>query len=164
MTVSVFGVNADDVRRHHFPATSSFDTTTSPTETTVTEMISSAGARLAGKLRLKSIDPKSITDATSEAYVWCADTIRLDTATRISPTTSGIDPQEHQRRIDELRDRYKDLSEGGADALGAGASANETKSEPEGPITFLTENDNIKTGDYDDASSAEPRLRLGDAL
>lgn len=162
MTVSVFGVDADDVRRHHFPHLTSYDATTSPTETTVTEMIGSAGARLAGKLRLKSIDPTAITDTASEAYTWCADTIRLDVATRIPPTQSGIDPAEHQRRIDELKDRFKDLSEGGADALGDGASADETESEPEGPITHFTENSSIEVSDDEDASDAEPRLRYGD--
>lgn len=166
MSVFVFGVTHDTVRKHHFPHITAFSLTTQPTSTTVGEMVTAAGAKLAGKLRLKSITVDE-ADTDSEAYTWCADTIRLDTATRIPPTTSGVDPQEHQRRIDELKERYKDLSEGGVDALGgagSGASADATSSEPEGPVTHLTENSSIETQDDEDASDSIPRLRYDDEL
>lgn len=160
--LQTFDVTADDVRRHHFAHLSSYDTTTSPTEATVTEMIRSAAAKLSGKLRLKSIEATAIEDTDTPAFIWCADTLRLDVATRISPKVSGIDPEEHQRRIDELKDRYRDLAEGGVDALGEGATADETDSEPEGPITHFTENSSIDVQDDDDASSSIPALRYDD--
>jgi hypothetical protein len=163
MTVEVYGVTADAVRRHHFPQLASFADDTAPTETTVDEMVDAAGARLAGKLGLKSVTV-DVTDTTSPAYAWCADTIRLDVACRIPPTQSGIDPDEYKRRLDELKERYKELSEGGADALGEGASADETDSEPEGPVTHLTENSSIELQDSTDASDSIPRLRYDDEI
>jgi hypothetical protein len=159
--VGVFGVVADDVRRHYFPALALYDATTSPTETTVDEMIAAATAKLLGKLALKSITIEN--DSSLRAYKWCADTVRLHVATRIPPTVSGVDPEEHNRWKAELKERYTDLSEGGADVLGEGATASASSTEPEGPVEFLTEL-GIDTGDAADASSAIPRLRYDDEL
>lgn len=159
---TLFGVTYDSVRRHHFPVISNWDSTTSPTDTTVTEMIDAAAAKLAGKLLLKSITASEISDTATAAYAWCADTIRLEVATRIPPTVSGVDPDEYSRRRAQLKERYEDLDEHGAEALGGGASANATDSEPEGPVTYLTENPSIDTGSDSDASSVVPVLRWGD--
>jgi hypothetical protein len=163
VTVAIFDVVADDVRKEHFAYLPPWDTTTSPTEDTVTNLIRSAAAKLSGKLALKSIDATSITDIDTPAFIWCADTIKLDVATCIPPTVSGLDPEEYRRRRDELKERYTDLSEGGADVLGEGATASASSTEPEGPVEFLTEL-GIDTGDAADASSAIPRLRYDDEL
>lgn len=164
MTVSIFGVTHGSVRRHHFGQQTDFSATTSPTSTTVGEKIDAQAARLEGKLRLKGITASAITDTASAAYIWCADTLRLMTAISIQPVALGIDSDEAARWRADLKERLADLEERGADALGDGATADATASEPEGPITHFTENTGIDTGDDDDASDAEPPLRFGDEL
>lgn len=162
MPVSTFGVTADTVRRHRFPHLDAFSANTAPSLSTVTEAVERAAARLAGKLLLEAITASAITDATSSAYLWCQETLELMAAIRVSEAMTHRDSELLRVWRTEVEARFKELDEGGADALGGGATST-SASDPDGPTSHITQN-NLTTDAAADMSTTVPRLRRDDLL
>lgn len=161
MAISDFGVTADAVKRHHFPNFNAFSTASNPTSTTVDEAIQDAAAELGGKLRLANIDPADIdADSTTEAFHWCAVTVRLDVALRIYRAVTSQEPPKAWEA--DLEARLKALADGGATVLGAGATEMSSP-DPEGPFTHINEH-SLDVADPTTMSDATPPLKKGDEL
>lgn len=161
MAVIVFGVTYTTVRNHHFPQLSDFSASSNPTSTTVTEMVAAAGAELAGYLVAEGLTPSSLDDDTgTDAYAWCAETVRIGAAFRAARAMTSQDPEVVRAWEDDYRERLKRLDELGATALGSSASGGE---EPNGPRTHIDHHD-LDTGDTDDISDVIPRFRRSDML
>lgn len=164
MTIATFGVDGASVRRHYFPYQGDYSVTSSPTADTVTEFITEAAVDLAGRLGLKDVTAASIDDDdTSEAYAWCAKTLRLSVAISVLEASTANNPEVGKKWQASLDARYELLEKYGATALGLGAAADEATTEPEGPMSHISELD-LDTGDDADASSVAPRLRRDDQL
>jgi len=162
MATSTFGVTAESVRRHHFPAFDSFSTTSNPTSVTVGEVIDEEAARLAGWLALEEIDASAITDVTSAAYLQCARIVRLLSATRLVGSMTGLDPELVRAWRADIADWKKGLDEGGAEFLGGGAASTGT-SDPDGPTSHINQF-SLTQDTADKMSEVVPRLRRDDAL
>ncbi len=164
MTIATFGVDAGSVRRHHFPQWPDFSTASSPTLATVGEFITEAAADLAGRLELKSLSPATIAaDTASEAYSWCAKTLRLAVAIDVLAASTSANPELAKKWQVLLDGRYELLEKYGATAMGVGAAATDDSDEPEGPTSHISELD-LDTGNDSDASDVIPRLRRSDEL
>lgn len=135
MALNLFGVDADAVRRHHFPMQDAFDTTTTPTLATVTEIITAQSAILEGKLQSELVQPATITDASTAAYLWCANTLRLMAAPMV--VRAGLEVEEGLvTDLEKERDaRLTDLAESGYLALGDGVATPGVAAN--GPTTFI---------------------------
>ena len=121
-----------------------------------------AAARLGGKLLLESIIAASITDSTSEAYLWCQETLELMVAIRVAEVATGSDNGLLAVWRAEVEARFKELDVGGAAALGEGATSS-ASSDPDGPTTHSSEN-SLTTDEATDMSTTVPRLRRDDQL
>lgn len=162
MALNLFGVDADAVRRHHFPMQDTFDTTTTPSAATVAEIITAQAAILEGKLQAELIEPDSITDASTSAYLWCANTLRLMAAPMV--VRAGLEVEEGLvTDLETERDaRLTDLSDSGYLALGDGVATPAVAAN--GPTTFI-DVFGIKTQRTSDMSSlAHNLLRRDDEL
>lgn len=162
MALATFGVSADSVRRHRFPHLDSFGPNTAPSLSTVEEAVSRAAARLAGKLLLEAIEADAIVDVTSAAYLWCQDTLELMVAVRVAEGSTHRDSELLRVWRAEVESRLRELEEGGADALGGGATSTGT-SDPDGPTSHISQN-NLTTDASADMSTTVPRLRRDDML
>ena len=162
MTINVFGVDADSLRRHYFPHLDGFSTSSAPTLVTVTERIQRAGARLGNHLYLRNIDAGTIIDATSPAWAWCAETLSLIAAIRLAQVMSGLNADVVKGWQADLDERFKLIEDNGEAALGPGVDSF-GESQSAGPTDFIDELA-IDTGDDSLASSAAPVLRRSDAL
>lgn len=162
MAASTFGVTADAVRRHHFPAFDSFSTSSNPTAVTVGEVVSEEAARLAGWLALEEIDASAITDVNSSAYLQCARVLKLMTAAKLVGSMSGLDPELVKAWRAEINEWKKGLDEGGAAFLGDGATATGL-SDADGPTTHISEY-SLTQDSAELMSTVVPRLRRDDAL
>lgn len=163
MSVSTFGVTAATVRANRFPHLGEFGANTAPSSSAVTVFVDQSAARLEGKLLLEKIAAASITDATSAAYLWCQETLELMVALRISQAATGSDNGLAPAWREELKERFEELDEGGASALGAGVSTTGTDSDPDGPTSHISEY-GLEVDSADDMSTAVPRLRRDDLL
>lgn len=161
MALNLFGVTPDAVQRHHFPFSPTFDGTTVPTSATVTEIITAQAARLEGMLQEESIEPDTITDASSSAYLWCADTLRLMAAPWV--VYSGLLVEDALLvRLETERDaRLAELDDNGFLALGDGVSA--PSIEANGPTTHL-DTYGIELPDASESSPIRCVLRRDDEL
>jgi hypothetical protein len=162
VALSTFGVTADSVRRHRFPHLDGFGASTAPSLSTVEEAVDRAAARLAGKLLLEAIDASAITDVTSAAYLWCQETLELMVAIRVAEAATHKDSELLRVWRTEVDARLKELDEGGADALGGGATTT-SPSDPDGPTTHISQY-SLTTDDSADMSTVVPRLRRDDLL
>lgn len=163
MALQTFGVTAAKVAAHHFPQLSGgFSANSSPTTTTVGEMIDAEAARLAGKLRAKAVTPSTVDNSSTypEAYNWCADTIRLGAAVRAARAMVGQNPAVVDAWEKELAARYADLTKHGYIALGDAPEPSESATGPRTHIDELS----LTTGTSDTTlvSSAEPTFRIKD--
>lgn len=162
MTVTTFGVTPSTIRTNRFPHINDFDANMAPTATAVTGMIQRAAAQLEGKLALESISASAISDSASAAYLWCQETLELLVAIRVSEVATGMDRGLLQVWRDEVKQRWKDLDEGGAAALGSGATST-AASDPDGPTSHISEN-GLEVDAAADMSTTVPRLRRDDML
>ena len=135
MAINLFGVDADAVRRHHFAFSDAFDTSTTPTLVTVTEIITAQGAILEGKLLAELVNPATITDNSTAAYLWCADTLRLMAAPMV--VRAGLQADEALvTSIEADRNaRLAELEANGYLALGDGVAVPSVAAN--GPTTFI---------------------------
>jgi hypothetical protein len=129
----------------------------------VTSVIAEQAAELEGKLSLKAIDSTQIAnDGSTAASLWCRLTLRLMVAVELVQYMTGTDPKLSQALQAKLNVRWKALNEGGASALGNGASSSSV-ADPLGPDTHIGEL-NLDTGDDSLASDAAPIFRQSDKL
>lgn len=162
MTVTLFGVDAGSVRANYYPHLSDFSANSVPTATDVETMVTRAAAKLEAKLLLESITASAITDVTSAAYYWCQEAIELQVAIRIAEVATGQDRGLLTVWRDEVKQKWADLDEGGAAALGGGATST-AASDPDGPTSHISEN-SLTTDSSADMSTTVPRLRRDDLL
>ena len=160
MSVNTFGVAVDDVRADHFPNWTPFSTSSNPTLARVTAWLSEEASDLAGKLRLKSIDPTTITDATTEAYLWCAKTLKLMVAVRVYPSVTAGNPDGLKVLQAQLDTRLKWLEEHGLELDGAGTLLTNAH---EGPTSHISEY-SLTTADPDYMSTTESPFHKDDPL
>lgn len=160
MTVTTYGVAADDVRADHFPHWTAFSATTNPTSTRVAVLINEEAADLAGALRVKSVDPTSITDSASEAYAWCAKTLKLAVAVRIFGSVTAANPEGRKALQDELSARLDWLQKHG---LELGGAQTLLSTSPEGPTSHITRY-GLTTADPSCMSSTESPFHKDDKL
>lgn len=160
MASSSFGIDAESVRRHHFPNADAFSASSRPSASTVAEVIEEEAASMAGALALESIDASTIAPASS-AYNACRKTLRMQVAAKLVRLMSGVDSALAQAWDAQVARWYEQLGEGGAHFLGDGATASGT-SDPDGPTSHATE---VTTrSSWADASSTTPMLRKDDRL
>jgi hypothetical protein len=159
--IDVFGVDADSVRKAHFPNWTPFSSSTNPTVDTIDSFILEEGADLAGALRVKSIDPTSITDSTSEAFAWCAKTLKLMVAVRIYPAVTAGNPDGLKALQAQLDARLAWLEKHGLEL--AGAQTLISGSEPEGPTSHISQY-GLTTADSSLMSSTESPFHKDDQL
>jgi hypothetical protein len=161
MAIATFGVTYSTVRAHHFPQIADFSANSNPTSTTVTQMVSASAAELGGKLRAEGLTPSSLeSDASSEAYAWCAETVRLGAAIRAIKAMTGQDPAVCQAWERVLKERFDTLASLGHLALGDASAPSE---QADGPRSHIS-NHSLDTGDTDDISDVIPVFRRSDAL
>ena len=159
---SSFGVTPDTVRQHFFPHINAFSANTAPSTSVATVKVQWAAARLDAALRQKLVSPASIADATSAAYLWCAETLSLDVAVRLARIMTGADPKVAQAWEGQLAARYLELTTRGAAALGDGAVST-GGSNSAGPSSHVTQY-GLATDEAGDVSSVTARLRRDDEL
>lgn len=163
MSVTTFGVTAATVRSNRFPHLSgNFGTDTAPTSSAVGVFVNRAAARLEGKLLLESITASSITDSASAAFLWCQETLELMVAIRVAEVATGSDNGLLTVWRAEVEARFKELSVGGAAALGEGATSS-ASSDPDGPTSHISEYV-LTVDESTDMSTTVPRLRRDDLL
>lgn len=161
-TISLFGLNADSVRAHHFPNMDAWTSSSRPSSTTVTEVLNEEAGRLAGYLNAQNIDASSITDATSPAYLSCRKQLRMMVALVIARDMTGTAPQLAEKWEENTTAWLDALREKGATALGGGAVASGT-SDPDGPTSHFSVY-SLAGDDAADMSSTIPALRKDDEL
>lgn len=161
MSLTLFGTTAAVLRSRYFPQIDAFSVLSSPTAVVVGDIINACAATLDGKLRQEDITPAAITDTTSAAYYWCAETILLASAIKVMQASTHQDPKVLEAWRDELKERYADLAKSGAAALGDGVSLPAT--EVDGPLTHIDEH-SLDVADETLMSTAEPVFRKDDEL
>jgi len=160
---NTFGVTPLYLQQRVFPNAKPFSSTSAPTDTTVTSIINEQAAELEGKLALKAIDSTTIAnDGSTSASLWCRLTLRLMVAIEVVQYMTGTDPKVAQALQSKLNVRWKALNEGGASALGNGASSSSV-ADPLGPDTHIDEL-TLDTGDDSLASDSAPLFRQSDKL
>lgn len=159
MASSSFGIDAESVRRHHFPNADAFSASSRPSASTVAEVIEEEAASMAGALSMELVDASSITPATS-AYNTCRRILRMQVAAKLVRLMSGVDSALAQAWDEEVAAWYRKLAAGGASFLGDGAAASGT-SDPDGPTWHGSE---LERDSVDDMSSTVPALRKDDRL
>lgn len=118
MSLVLFGVTNDTVRRHLFPQWPSFNTKSNPTSASVDELIIQEAASLAGALAKRSVLTSSfdITN-TPIAWNWAAATLEYMVGIRIAPAVTGLDSALVNRWSKEKTVRLADLEAKGATVL-----------------------------------------------
>lgn len=162
MAVNVFGLTAATIRAHKFPNSDDFSASSSPTAATVLEVLDEKAAELEGLLLVKSVSAATLTVATSAAYLWCRETLRLAVAIEAVQLMSGQDPAVAKAWQAKLDARLKRLDALGPAALGDNA-LNIDASLPNGPTSHVSDLA-LDTGDDADASDVIPALRRSDLL
>lgn len=163
MTVETFGVTADSVRAHHFPHLSAFSASTSPSSTTVGEMITVEAARLTGALFSEAIPTSAIVSGTA-AYAACQGILRLCAARRCLEAMTGADPALAKRWDAAIDAWFKQLEAEAGTFLGNSSLSTLEPSNPDGPTTHIDEYELDVSSDTVDPSPATTPLRKDDVL
>lgn len=163
MALSLFGATAAVLASDYFPHSGGFNTATKPTEAAVGRAIDRSAAELAGKLAAQGVTAATISGAPSTypaAYAWCAETVLLGTAVRVSQAMLQADPEQAKAWAAQLKARFEALEEEGSDALGDAPAGDDSAS---GVSTHISAN-GLETDDADDMSDCVPRFRRSDEL
>lgn len=161
MASSSFGIDAESVRRHHFPNADAFSASSRPSAATVAEVIEEEAASMAGALALELVVASDITPASS-AYNACRKTLRMQVAAKLVRLMSGVDSALAQAWDAEVARWYEQLDEGGASFLGDGATAT-GNSDADGPTSHVSVY-GLTTATADELSSPVPFLKMDDEL
>lgn len=162
MAINLFGLEADDVRRHHFPMWDPLSASSKPTTATVTEKLEEAAAQVAGALNAEAIDAASIVDTVSPAYLQCRKAVRTLCALQFLWAATGLDPELAKAWREWLAWFFEGLAEGGATFLGGGATST-SDSDPDGPTSHISQY-GLTVDSAADMSSAVPLLRKDDPI
>lgn len=165
MALYTFGVDADWVRRHHFPNSDSFSSTTNPTDATVTEKIADAAGELQARLEKESIEASTVfaLGATTAPYVRCRKAIAKMVAVEVMPAMTNEDSELATKWQKELDKFWTQLEADAGTALGDDTLSS-SASEPDGPTTHIDEYA-LDIGDPStDASDVIPPFRKSDEL
>lgn len=164
MALVSFGVTAGTVRAQMFPHWGDFSANSSPTSTTVSDIITEESGDLAALLYREDVSAQTVYDlgATEAPYQWCAKTLRLMVALRILRASTQQEPQLAEAFKAELAERLKLLAAEGATALG-NSSLQSGTSDPDGPTSHISVY-GLEVDDSEDMSTTVPRLRRDDAL
>ncbi len=163
MALSIFGVTSSLVRASYFADLADFAGGTTPTSTSVGNMINRAAADLVGRLAAKSVTAATISvDAGSTypaAFAWCAGYIELGAAIRVAREMYGAGqvPTDWTKELNELRaalEKYGYLILGDAPA---------PSEQADGPRDWISHH-SLDTGEDTDRSEAIPRFRRDDEL
>lgn len=160
--LNLFALDADSVRRHHFPNLDAFSAGSRPSLVTVTEAITEEAGYMSGRLQLKLIDPSAITVVTSSAYVRLKRILRMQVAARLARDIPGVDTKLAAAWKAEVDAFYELLDDSGVDLLGDGATATGA-SDAGGPTSHISVN-GLTTMASGDMSTAVPLLRKDDRL
>lgn len=161
MAIETFGVSVDSVRRHHFPQFDAFSANTTPSSTTVDEMLDEEGGLLTGRLYLKNVAASSI-EADSPAYAQCSLILRKMVALRVLKVMTGQSPELAVSWAAEIESWFNNLKVYGAGFLGD-ASLEAGDVPATGPVTHINML-GLTLPDPLDASSLTPFLRKDDDL
>lgn len=136
MASSLFGLDAESVRRHHFPNFDAFSAGGRPSLATVSEAIEEEAAHMAGALALELVDASAIAPASS-AHNTCRRILRMQVAARLARDIPGIDSELARAWDAQVQRWYEQLDEGGVSFLGDGATAT-GNSDADGPTSHLS--------------------------
>lgn len=156
----VFSVTTQMVRSHYFPTLADFSDSTTPTDETVLEMITSESAECIGRLAAAGITATALDASTTPAaYAWCQDTIRLGAAIRAAGGMAGFNKTvgNWQSQRDA---RYKLLEKLGYLILGDAPAPAQNSNGPQSHIA----NHSLDTGDDSLISTVIPAFRRDDQL
>ncbi len=162
MALPAFGVTAGTVRAQMFPHWADFTANSSPTATTVADIITEESGDLVARLYRENVTASSIGGADTAPYQWCAKTLRLMVALRILRASTVQEPQLAEAWKAELDERLKLLGEEGATAVGDSTLQSGT-SDPDGPTSHVSVY-GLTTDESTNMSTTVPRLRRDDAL
>lgn len=162
MSTNLFGLSADDVRKHHFPMWSALSASSKPTLDVVTEKLAEAAAEVAGALNAEAINAAAITDASSPAYLQCRRAVRTACALQLLWAAAGLDPELAKAWREWMAAFFTGLDEGSATFLGGGATST-SPSDPDGPTSHISEY-GLTTDSAENMSSTVPLLRKDDRL
>jgi hypothetical protein len=163
MTIATFGVTATMMRADYFSQLGEFSTDSNPSSTSVDRYIQQKGAELAGKLRAEEQSPSAIEAlTTSEAFLWCQETLCLLVACRIAEDMQQAKPPLADTWEKRLLERLAGLADDAVGTLGQG-SATPTE-QPDGPNTFIDTLDLDTSHNESCASSVDMPLRKDDRL
>jgi hypothetical protein len=165
VSLYTYGVTASDVRKHHFPNSDDFSTTTNPTLATVTEKIDDAAGELAARLLKEAVDPQTVNagGATYAPYVVLRNVLRKMVAVEIGPAIGDSDSTALTRWQKDLDTFFARLEDDAGTALGDDTLST-SASEPDGPVTHIDEY-GLDYGDpATDASDVIPPFRKDDEL
>lgn len=165
MALSLFGIAAADVRKHHFPYWSDFSVNSSPTLATCTELIDDCAGELAGKLLGESIDAADVLalGATAAPYVSCRRQLRKMAALAILLSSTSQDPDVAKKWQKEIDAWFDGLLKGGATFLGD-TTLTTAASNPDGPTSHISEYGLDIGTPATDASDVIPPFRKSDIL
>lgn len=162
MSINVFALTAAKVRAHMFPRWPEFSARSSPTDTTVGEIITEQAAELEGKLYTENIAASGITNDATAAYQWCVRTLKLMCALAILSSSTMSDPELSKKYERELKARLDELAEKGGTALGNDGL--ETGDSPaDGPTTHINQF-GLTTLSSTDMSDATPLVKKSDQM
>ena len=160
MAVNEFGVTQQTVATHHFPMWPAFSTSSKPTAATVALLITESAGVLAGRLYGENII--TITDATSAAYLMCAEQLRRMVALKVLKASTQQLPDLAKDLAEEIASWFTGLAAGGGTFLGDD-SLSIGDADPDGPTNHIN-TFGLTTDAAADMSTTVPRLRRDDAL
>lgn len=162
MTIATFGVTAAIIQTDYFSQLGGFSTETNPSAVSIARYIQQKGAELGGKLRAESQVPATIElDSTTEAYLWCQETLCLQVALRIAQDMMQSPPPLAKAWQEQLDARFTALASNAVGTLGDGAAT--PTEEPDGPTTHIDDL-SLDMGDAADSSNVIPPFRKSDLL
>ncbi len=136
VAIGVFGVTAAIIQTDYFSQDGGFSVVSNPSATSVDRYIQQKGAELGAKLRSESQSPSAIEAlTTSEAYLWCQETLCLMVAMRIAEDRLQTRPPLADTWEKRLAERLEALAENAEGTLGDGAAS--PTEQPDGPTHFI---------------------------
>lgn len=163
MAIEEFCVLPSVIRDEYFTWLDAFSATTSPSDSTVENVITKQAAILHGRLLLEGIAAATIAgDDESPAYVMCADIVAKMTAVAIAQNMTGVNSEMLKTWRADVDAWFEGLNVGGGAYLGNAALA--TGSAPaDGPTTHIN-HFNLSTSVGTTPSSIDPIFTRDDKL
>lgn len=163
MTIATFGVTNAIIQTDYFSQLISFSTESNPSSTSIDRYIQQKGAALGAKLRDEEQSPSAIEAlTTSEAYLWCQETLCLMVALRIAQDMLQSPPPLAKDWQAELDARLEGLAHDAIGTLGDGSVVPDQQ--PDGPTHFIDALGLDTSANDDAASTVDMPFHKDDAL